>query len=211
MSGEREHAHRRTAARLIGHHRVLAAAKPHFRAAMIKRLTAAFEQGLAPGHADRALALIVEDSLLDAECLILKQALQPAWIAQRVGMCADCGDRNRHSPGCPQFDFSWDDTAAGGDERAQTASPIEGTVADPIALLLQRPVTDDPDSLHDDAEIVDWMTVQLARQIVDSPNRHAKLEAVWIRWRAKLPPNQRDLLDRAGEHVRYALALRRVS
>ena len=72
-------------------------------------------------------------------------------------------------------------------------------------------MTNDPDSLHDDAEIVDWMTVQLARQIVDSPNRDAKLEAVWIRWRAKLPPSQRDLLDRASEHVRYALALRRVS
>ena len=114
--------HRHTAARLIGHHRVLAAAKPHFRTAMIKRLTAALEQGLAPGHADRALALVAEDSLLDAECLIVKQALQQAWIAQRVGMCADCGDRDRHSPGCPQFDFSWDDTAAGGDEPAQAAS-----------------------------------------------------------------------------------------
>ena len=90
------------------------------------------------------------------------------------------------------------------------ARPIGGR-ADPIALLLQRPVTDDPDELHDDAEIVDWMTVQLARQIVDSPNREATLGAVWTRWRAKLPPEQRELLDRASEHVRYALDLRRVS
>ena len=101
--------HRHTAARLIGRHRVLAAAKPHFRTAMVKRLTAALEQGLAPGHADRALVLVAEEGAFDAECLLLQRALQQAWIDQRVGMCADCGDRDRHSPGCSQFDFSWDD------------------------------------------------------------------------------------------------------
>ena len=203
--------HRHAAACLVGQHRVLAAAKPYFRTAMIKRLTSAFEQGLAPGHVDRALALVAEDALVDAECLIVKQALQQAWIAQRVGMCPDCGDRDRHSPGCPQFDFSWDD-AAGERDSSQAARHAGGAAAaDPVALLLQRPVPDDPDSLHDAAEITDWMTVQLARQIVDAPNRDAALRAAWTRWRTKLPPGQRDLLDRASEHVRYALALRRVS
>ncbi|HEY5848699.1 MAG TPA: hypothetical protein VIT42_18105 [Microlunatus sp.] len=204
--------HRHTAARLIGRHQVLAAAKPYFRTAMVKRLTAALEQGLAPGHADRALSLVAEEGAFDAECLLLQRALQQAWTDQRVGMCADCGDRDRHSPGCPQFDFSWNDAAAGGYESPQAAShPDPRTAADPIALLLQRPVTNDPDDLHDDAEIVDWMTVQLARQIVDSPNREATLWAVWTRWRAKLPPDRREQLDRASEHVRYAIALRRVS
>ena len=204
--------HRGTAVRLIGQHQVLASAKPHFRTAMIKRLTGALERGLAPGHVDRALTLVAEDTVLHAECLILQQALQQAWIAQRVGMCGDCGDRDRHSPSCPQFDFSWDSSATGGREptKAPTYAGL-GTAADPVALLLQRPVTKDPDSLRDDAETVDWLTVQLARQIVDARNRDATLQAVWTRWRAKLPPTQRDLLDRASEHVRYALALRRVS
>ena len=205
--------HRHIAARLVRQHRVLAAAKPHFRTAMIKRLTSAFELGLAPGHVDRALALVAEDAILDAECLIVKQALQQAWVAQRVGMCADCGDRDRHSPGCPQFDFSWADEATApaiNGHRPAVRNP--GTVAaDPLAMLLHRPVTDSPDDLDDDAEVVEWMTVRLAQQIAAATDREATLRAVWARWRSALPPGRRDLLDHANEHVRYALNLRRVS
>lgn len=206
--------HRHTAARLIDRHRVLAAAKPHFRTAMVKRLTAALEQGLAPGHADRAIGLVAEDGLFDAECLLLKQALQHAWIAQRVGMCADCGDRGRHSPGCSQFDFFWDDDTTSVDRRDEapdSSSPSLGAASDPIALLLQRPIADDPDELSADAEIVDWMTVQLARQIAEASDGAAMLRTVWARWRSKLKPEQRQLLDLANEHVHYALDLRRVS
>lgn len=204
--------HRGTAVRLIGQHRVLASAKPHFRTAMIKRLTDALKQGLAPGHVNRALALVAEDTVLHAECLILKQALGQAWIDQRVGMCAECGDKGRHSPSCPQFDFSWDSSACASLEPNPCDTHTKlGTPVDPVALLLQRPVTNNPDNLSDDAEIVDWMTVQLARHIVDKPQRDDALDAVWTHWRAKLPPTRRALMDRASEHVRYALALRRVS
>ena len=66
---------------------------------------------------------------------------------------------------------------------------------DPIALLLQRPVADDPDQLSGDAEIVDWMTVQLARQIAEASDRAAMLRTVWARWRSKLKPEHRQLLD----------------
>ncbi|HEY5784309.1 MAG TPA: hypothetical protein VIT65_06000 [Microlunatus sp.] len=213
ITGDRSADHRHTAARLIGRHRVLAAAKPHFRTAMLRRLTAALEQGLAPGHADRALVLVTEEGAFDAECLLLKQALQQAWIAQRVGMCADCGDRGRHSPGCSQFDFSWDvGIAAGGhrDNAPESSSPGLVAASDPIGLLLQRPVGD-PDALRDDAEIVDWMIVQLARQIAGAPDREATLRTVWTWWRAKLHPDHRPLLDHANEHVRYALDQRRAS
>ena len=55
------------------------------------------------------------------------------------------------------------------------------------------------------------MIVQLARQIAGAPDREATLRAVWARWRSKLKPAQRELLDHANEHVRYALDLRRVS
>lgn len=213
ITDEYEPHHRRTAARLIGQHRVLAAAKPHFRAAMIKRLTSAFERGLAPGHVDRALALVVEDGDLDAECRIVQQALQQAWIDQRVGMCADCGDRDRHAPGCSRFDFAWAERAVDtdGDGHQPPAGVPRPAATDPLALLLQRPVTDSPDDLDDEAAVVDWMTVQLAKQIAAAVDREATLRAVWIRWRSALPSGKRDLLDHANEHVRYALNLRRVS
>lgn len=202
--------HRHTAARLIGRHRVLATAKPHFRTAMVKRLTAALEQGLAPGHADRALALVAEEAAFDAECLLLRRALQQAWTDQRVGMCADCGDLDRHSPGCSQFDFSWNVQAAPASDETPSDSRLSSAPADPLMLLLRRPVGD-PDAMCDDTEILDWMTVQLARQIVDASDPEARLRTVWTRWRTNLRSSQRELLDRANEHVRYALNLRRVS
>lgn len=90
-------------------HRVLAAAKPYFRTAMIKRITVALDEGLEPGRVSRALSLVVEAREFDAECLLLKQALEQARIEQRVGGCADCGTQDRHSPRCPQFDFTWED------------------------------------------------------------------------------------------------------
>ena len=70
---------------------------------------------------------------------------------------------------------------------------------------------ENPDQLRDDAEILDWMIVQLARQIGAATDREAMLRAIWTRWRSKVRPDQRILLDRANEHVRYALNLRRVS
>ena len=145
---------------------------------MVKRLTAALERGLAPGHADRALALVAEEGAFDAECLLLQRALQQAWTDQRVGMCADCGDLGRHSPGCSQFDFSWNAQASAAGDETPSARRVQGAPADPLSLLLQRPVGD-PDALRDDAEIVDWMIVQLARQIADAPDRSAALRAVW--------------------------------
>ncbi len=124
VAAERFADYQQTAALLIRQRPVMAAAKPHFRKAMVKRLAAALEQGLAPGHADRALSLVAEEGAFDAECLLLQRALQQAWTDQRVGMCADCGDRDRHSPGCSQFDFSWDDgTTTGG--RRDDASRLQ--------------------------------------------------------------------------------------
>jgi hypothetical protein len=206
--------HQQTAALLISRRPVLAAAKPHFRKAMVKRLAAALEQGLAPGHADRALSLVVEEGAFDAECMLLRRALQQAWTDQRVGMCADCGNLNRHAPGCSQFDFSWDDRTATEGHRNDAPTFSNRSLVDapdPIALLLQRPITDDPDQLSGDAEIVEWMTVQLAQQIAEASDREAMLRTVWARWRSKLKPAQRQLLDLANEHVHYALDLRRVS
>lgn len=188
-------------------HRVLAAAKPYFRTAMIKRITVALDEGLEPGRVSRALSLVVEAREFDAECLLLKQALEQARIEQRVGGCADCGTQDRHSPRCPQFDFTWED------EEPADETPLDdrAAVTDPLALLLQRPVHDNPDQLRDDAEILDWMIVQLARQIAPATDREAMLRAIWTRWRSRVRPDQRVLLDRANEHVRYALNVRRVS
>ena len=125
-------------------------------------------------------------------------------------MCADCGNLDRHSPGCSQFDFSWNSqTADAGEENPSTSRAICAP-ADPLTLLLQRPVGD-PDTLRDNVGIVDWMIVQLARQIADVPDREARLRAVWTQWLAKLTPEYRPLLDYANEHVRYALDQRRAS
>ena len=80
----------------------------------------------------------------------------------------------------------------------------EPDVSDPLATILARPVCD-PDQVHGDTEVVEWMVVQLAHQIAAASDREATLRRVWLSWRARLPPGQRELADQAHEYVRYVL------
>jgi hypothetical protein len=186
--------------RLVRRHPVFARARPHFRAAVIARLAAALESGLASGHADRALARVAEEGVFDAECLLLKRALQQAWADQRVGMCGDCGgDRDQHRRGCAEFTDRWDDRPWPQPDDPGAAPEV----VDPLATLAQRPVPD-PDPT-DDAAAVEWLIVQIARRLLEVSDREARLRAIVLGLRAKAPPGQHGLIDQAVEHVRYAL------
>lgn len=190
-------------ASLVSRYQTLARAKPHFRRAVISRLAAALEAGLSPGHADRALARVVQEGSYDAECLLLRRALQQARADQMAGMCADCGgDADDHRRGCGQFAGTWDETPVD--------APLPGrrTVTageDPLAVLVARPIPDGEQPL-DEAETVEWLIVHLARQLLRVSDREARLRAIVLGLRAKAPPAQHDVINQAAEHVRYALS-----
>lgn len=192
------------AARLIHRRPVLAAAQPHFRRAMIRRLSGALERGLDPGHADRALARVADERDFDAECLLLQRALQQARADQLAGMCAECGGApQEHWPGCSQFEVGWvDDSLSAYAPDAPRGTP---PAADPLEPLLQRPLPDRSE-LTDDAVVVEWMIIQLAQQLAPVSDREASLRNLVAMWRAKSPPGQQVLLDQAADYVRYALA-----
>lgn len=196
---------RQVSARLVNRHPAFAQAKPHFRRAMIARLAAALERGLAPGHADRALARVAEEGAFDAECLLLHRALQQARADQLAGMCADCGgDRGDHRRGCAQFVAPWDRTAAD-DPGVDPGDPSDPGDVDPLTILLRAPVLDGGPEPADDASLVEWLIAEMAQRLVDVSDREARLRAIAVGLRAKAPPQQRELVDRAAEHVRYAL------
>lgn len=191
-------------ARLVSQHSVFAKAKPHFRRAAIARLATALERGLEPGHADRALARVAEEGAFDAELLLLRRALQQARADQLAGMCAECGgDRRVHNRGCAEFADTWDDRSLVRESGWRPKEP--SPVADPLTILLQRPVPAESE-LADETLMVEWLIVQLARQLVDVSDREVRLRAIARGMRAKAPPGQRELVDQAAEHVRYALS-----
>ena len=199
----------RLSARLLSRHPVFANAKPHFRRAVISRLAVALENGLAPGHADRALARVAEEGAFDAEFLLFRRALQQARADQLTGMCADCGgDANAHRRGCTEFtDRALADPPR--DEPVDDHRPVTETgssplAADPLTILLQRPLPVESE-LTDEASMVEWLIVQFARQLVEVSDREARLRAIVVGMRAKAPPGQRELVDLAAQHVRLAL------
>lgn len=185
--------------RLVRRHPVFARARPHFRAAVISRLAAALEAGLAPGLADRALARVAEEGVFDAECLLLARALQQARADQLAGMCGNCGgDQSHHRRGCAEFSGHWDHRPW-----PLPDEPAPPPVEDPLTILLQRPVPDlDPE---EDATTIEWLIVHFARQLVEVSDREARLRAIVLGLRTKARPGQRELIDQAAEHVRYAL------
>jgi hypothetical protein len=190
-----------TSVRLVRRHPVFARARPHFRAAMIARLAVALENGLAPGHADRALARVAEEGAFDAECLLLRRALQQARADQLAGMCADCGgDQDDHRRGCAEFSESWD----GSPWPEQDGPGATTEVEDPLAILVRRRVPDVEDPV-DGATAVEWLIVQFARQLLEVSDREARLRAIVLGLHAKAPPGQHELINQAAEHVRYAL------
>lgn len=186
-------------ARLVRRYPVFANAKPHFRRAVIARLAAALAGGLEPGHADRALARVADEGAFDAECLLLRRALQQARADQLAGMCADCGgDRNAHRRGCAQFVGAWDDTPL------EPTAVAELNLEDPLAILLRRRAPE-ASELVDDVSTVEWLIQQFALQLMDVSDREARLRAIVVGMRAKARSGQRHLIDQAAEHVRYAL------
>jgi hypothetical protein len=190
-------------ARLVNRYRVFAHAKPHFRRAVITELAAALEDGLAAGHADRALARVADEGSFDAECLLLRRAMQQARADQLTGMCADCGgDSNGHHSNCDQFASTWDDTPLTAPLLGRRTATTAGE--DPLAVLVERPVPDGAQPL-DEAEAVEWLIVHLARQLLGVSDREARLRAIVLGLRAKAPPGQHELINQAAEHVRYAL------
>lgn len=190
-------------ASMVSRYPVFATAKPHFRRAVITRLAAALEAGLSPGHADRALARVVEEGSFDAECLLLRRALEQARADQVTGMCADCGgDSDDHRRSCRQFAGSWD--ASPVDAPLPGRRAVAPDEVDPLAVLAERAVPDTGAPL-DDAETVEWLIVHLARQLFRVSDREARLRAIVLGLRAKAPPGQHELINQAAEHVRYAL------
>ena len=194
---------RQVSAWLINEHPVFANAKPHFRRAVIARLAAEIDRGLAPGHVARALARVVDEGAFDAEMLLVRRALQQARADQLAGMCADCGGgRNGHIRSCPRFVEEWDDTPLENGVSSPAAAP-----ADPLTILLQRPHPDGAE-LSDDASIVEWLIGELARRVVNASDRESGLRAIVAGLRARAQPQQIELIERAAEHVRYALTRR---
>lgn len=190
-------------ASMMSRYPVFATAKPHFRRAVITRLAAALEAGLSPGHADRALARVVEEGSYDAECLLLRRALQQARADQVTGMCADCGgDSDDHRRGCRQFAGTWDESSA--DAPLPGRRAVAADEVDPLAVLAERAVPDTGMPL-DDAETVEWLIVHLARRLISVSDREARLRAIVLGLRSKAPPGQHELINQAAEHVRYAL------
>lgn len=192
-------------AQLINRQPVLASAPPHFRRAMVKRLAAALASGLDQHHVERALARVVVQGDFDAECLLLKQALEQARIDQRVGMCAECGGAAEGHPASCSASKQVSDSS-GDKELGQLLRMAnrKNVSADPLATILQQPVRD-PGGLVEDAEVMDWMIVQLAHQIAGSSDRQATLQRIQTSWRRQMGPAKQDLVDRAAEYVRYAL------
>ena len=76
-------------------------------------------------------------------------------------------------------------------------------VDDPLAILVRRQAR--PQDPTEDAATVEWLIVQLARQLLEVSDREARLRAIVLGLRAKAPPGQHELINQAAEHVRYAL------
>ena len=131
--------------------------------------------------------------------LLLRRALQQARADQLAGMCADCGgDPNDHVRGCDQFTEAWDDASPIADLKPH--DPPE----DPLAILLRQPVPEAAE-LTDDAAMVSWLIIELAKRLLDVSDREAMLRTIVISLRKRAKPSERDLVDRAAEHVQYAL------
>ena len=87
------------ASRLIGEHRYLVQAPPHFRAAMLRQLVRAVDAGLDERHLARALARVVGYADRDAHCELVRLAVQQAWADQRGGTCPECVGDGRGNAG----------------------------------------------------------------------------------------------------------------
>ena len=196
---------RQMSASLINRHPVYAKAKPHFRRAMVARVAAAIQGGVAPGHVDRAMARTAQEGAFDAEMLLLQRALQQARADQIAGMCADCGGAgDLHNRGCADFVTAWDTAPPTADLRPDACPE------DPLALLLQMPAPAETE-LTDDATKVNWLIVELARKLVDVPDREPLLREIMLGLRKRARPHERQLVEQAAAYVQYALTRGRAS
>ena len=186
-------------------------------------LTEALDRGLELGHAERAVARVVEEGELDAHCAVLRKALQQARADQLAGMCPSCGvEPEQHLPDCAQAQGSWWDSedrfasgqtadVAGLAELPASPPPSRPTLGpvDPLQILLDQPPSDLA-GLSEDADKVMWIAGRFAHLIADHPDRETGLRTLWNHYRPKVTSHEAELVDQAVQHVGHVLR-RRVS
>ena len=128
------------------------------------------------------------------------------WLdVESCAMSADCGgDSNGHHSGCDQFASTWDESPTDAPLRGARRQTATAAGEDPVAVLVARQVPDDG-QLLDEADMVEWVIVHLARRLLGVSDREARLRAIVLGLRAKAPRAQHDIINQAAEHVRYAL------
>ena len=225
-----ESAAHQSAGRLLSAQPYLASAPPHFRAAMLKRMTRALRAGLDARHIARALQRVVTYAARDSHCELVRLALQQAWADQRGGTCPECaGDVNdeaSHSFSCStrlaHSGLVMEDpdliraTIAASLETvrakrayasAAPASPRKLTPVDPLEPFLQQSDLDATQldwTEASDEELLMCLTTALARSVavVCPVERLGAIQRVWASWRPRVPPARRDVLDLAALRLR---------
>ena len=226
-----ESAAHRVACLLLGGQPYLALAPPHFRAAMLKRLTRAVRAGLDARHVARALERVVGHADRDSHCELVRLAVQQAWADQRGGLCPECAgdgsDSASHDFSCsvrPASAVVEDPetikaaivasletvrAARGAADVVLTpGSQPKVEVVDPLKPFLESEpepyeVRVDWAEASDD-ELLGWLTAAIARSVAHVPpvERLGAVQRVWASWRPKVPPARRDVLDLAAMRLR---------
>ena len=223
-----ESAAHRAACLLLADQPYLASAPPHFRAAMLRRLSRAVREGLDARHVARALGRVVGHADRDSHCELVRLAVQQAWADQRGGLCPEC-TADGNDPANHDFTCSMRVTSAVVEDpeaikaaivaslevarAARVAGVVlapgskpEAEVADPLQSFLQS----EPDEGRvdwaeaSDGELLRWLTAAMARSVAPVPpvERLRAVQRVWASWRPQVPPARRDVLDLAAMRLR---------
>lgn len=222
-----ESAAHRAACLLLADQPYLASAPPHFRAAMLRRLTRAVRGGLDVRHVARALERVVGHADRDSHCELVRLAVQQAWADQRGGLCPEC-TADGSDPANHDFTCSMRVTSAVVEDpeaiKAAIVASLEAVradrgvdvvlapgqprieVADPLQSFLESAPAEERVGWAEasDGELLRWLTAAMARSVAPVPpvERLRAVQRVWASWRPQVPPARRDVLDLAAMRLR---------